>query len=250
FQRIDSDAGLRHKRGTQRSQREYGGRNQETSSGRDATSQHKKKHACDPGNHSRHAKQSQPAEFTVGRLLPQFDSHGFFGAPALFFQVGALELQARFISIECFFQSGNDHIGEPHLDLLAETWDWSLGFAGLLRRSGLFFGRVDDGHHCIKNFKNLIKLHEFIIARVWPPVAWIHFFSIHCPRETLPSESVRWVRHQLIRGQSHKTDRTSDRPRINWMSDPEFFPFPIRWAKPRREYNRSGVYDEGGNESI
>src|SRR5262249_55646818 len=42
------------------------------------------------------------------------------------------------------------------------------------------------------------------------------------------NESERWVRHQLIRGQAHKTDKTSARPRINWMSDPEFPTFPIR----------------------
>src|SRR5262249_38336192 len=39
----------------------------------------------------------------------------------------------------------------------------------------------------------------------------------------LPNESGRWVRHQLIRGQAHKTDKTSARPRNYWMSDPEFF---------------------------
>jgi len=38
----------------------------------------------------------------------------------------------------------------------------------------------------------------------------------------------RWVRHQLIRGQARKTDQASARPRINWMSDPEFPTFPRR----------------------
>src|SRR5215470_6329619 len=41
-------------------------------------------------------------------------------------------------------------------------------------------------------------------------------------------DSGRWVRDQLIRGQAHKTDKTSARPRINWLSDPEFPAFPSR----------------------
>src|SRR5262245_11413120 len=36
--------------------------------------------------------------------------------------------------------------------------------------------------------------------------------------------SGRWVRHQLIRGQSHKTDKTSARPRINWCLTQNFLP--------------------------
>ena len=38
----------------------------------------------------------------------------------------------------------------------------------------------------------------------------------------------------LIRGQAHKTDKTSARPRINWMSDPEFS-HPSRFVGQSRE---------------
>src|SRR5262249_43383468 len=34
----------------------------------------------------------------------------------------------------------------------------------------------------------------------------------------------RWVRHQLIRGQAHKADKTSARPRINWCLTQNFLP--------------------------
>src|SRR5262244_2975502 len=47
------------------------------------------------------------------------------------------------------------------------------------------------------------------------------------------NDSERWVRHQLIRGQARKTDKTSAGPRINWMSDPEFSHLPESFAPPK-----------------